>query len=139
VRTINALLPLALALVAPGAGAGTIFLCKAYSGGMFWSQSHCNQHKALIERIASVPDGLPFQHQVSLAQQQQAAAQVPPDVQYSVPAPPPAPDRAAQCRNLEPRFKRLDGRARYPQTTTSRDAIRMEKDHLSEQQAALGC
>ncbi|MES2957570.1 MAG: hypothetical protein V4792_05240 [Pseudomonadota bacterium] len=46
---------------------GTIYKCKSYSGGSFWAQSHCSQHNALIERIASVPIGMPFQQQVDVA------------------------------------------------------------------------
>ena len=46
---------------------GTIYRCKNYSGGMFWSNSHCSQHNSLIDRMASVPVGLPFQQQVDIA------------------------------------------------------------------------
>jgi len=46
---------------------GTIYRCKGYSGGLFWSSAHCAQHKAIIDRIASVPVGLPFQQQVDIA------------------------------------------------------------------------
>ncbi len=56
---------LLLALLVPvAAQAGTIYFCKAYNGSTFWAQSHCHEHKALIERIVSVPDGMPFQQQV---------------------------------------------------------------------------
>lgn len=50
--------------------AATIYLCKAYAGGMFWSNSVCSAQKAVIERTANVPDGMPFNQQVDLAQQQ---------------------------------------------------------------------
>ena len=46
----------------------TIYLCKAYNGGTFWSSSHCNQHRALIDRMVSVPSTLPFDQQVALAE-----------------------------------------------------------------------
>lgn len=46
---------------------GTIYKCKSYSGGSFWAQAHCSQHNAVIERIASVPIGMPFQQQVDIA------------------------------------------------------------------------
>ena len=49
---------------------GTIYRCKSYSGAVFWAQSHCSQHKAVIERIASVPVGMPFQQQVDIASAQ---------------------------------------------------------------------
>ncbi|MBK5207169.1 MAG: hypothetical protein JJD98_17760 [Polaromonas sp.] len=57
-----------------GAQAGSIYLCQAYSGGTFWAKPHCNQHSALIESIVSVPDNLPFDQQVALAEQQRNAA-----------------------------------------------------------------
>lgn len=50
---------------------GTIYRCKSYSGADFWAQSHCSQHKAVIERIASVPIGMPFQQQVDIAAAQE--------------------------------------------------------------------
>jgi len=56
------------------ASGATIYLCRAYSGGSFWSSSHCSQQKALIERIVSVPDGMPFDQQVGLGQQDRANA-----------------------------------------------------------------
>ena len=49
---------------------GTIYRCKSYSGAVFWAQSHCSQHQAVIERIASVPVGMPFQQQVDIASAQ---------------------------------------------------------------------
>jgi hypothetical protein len=47
---------------------GTIYRCRSYSGGLFWAEAHCSQHKALIDRIASVPVGMPFQQQVNVAE-----------------------------------------------------------------------
>jgi hypothetical protein len=46
---------------------GTIYRCKSYSGGLFWSDTHCSKHNALIDRIASVPVGMAFQQQVDIA------------------------------------------------------------------------
>jgi hypothetical protein len=46
---------------------GTIYRCKAYGGGLFWSELHCSQQGALIDRIASVPPGLSFENQVRIA------------------------------------------------------------------------
>jgi len=56
-----------------GARAGEVFLCKSYGGGTFWSGVHCSAYNALIERIVSVPDGMPFDQQVQLAEQDRAA------------------------------------------------------------------
>lgn len=52
------------------ANAATIYYCKAYSGGMFWSNAVCSSQKAVIDRTANVPDGIPFSQQVELAKQQ---------------------------------------------------------------------
>lgn len=53
----------------------TIYLCKAYNGSTFWSSSHCNQHRALIDRMVSVPGTLPFGQQVALAEDEANARQ----------------------------------------------------------------
>lgn len=58
------------------ASADTIFRCRSYSGGIFWSSVHCNQKQALVERATAVPSGLPFDQQVAIAQgaEQQSAS-----------------------------------------------------------------
>src|SRR6218665_288453 len=61
-----------LTTVSVASHAGTIYLCKSYAGGAFWSSGHCQQHKALIERIVPVPDGIPFSQQVALGEQARA-------------------------------------------------------------------
>ncbi|MDM0028398.1 hypothetical protein [Variovorax saccharolyticus] len=59
----------ALLAASGGAHAATIYLCKAYNGSTFWANTHCNQHNAFIERIDTVPDGMPWDRQVEQAQQ----------------------------------------------------------------------
>jgi hypothetical protein len=59
-----------LAAGALGADAATLYRCRSHGGGHFWSAQHCQQHNALIDRIASVPDGMPFDQQVAVAQGQ---------------------------------------------------------------------
>ena len=49
--------------------ADTLYRCKAYTGGQFWSRNPCQQHGALVDQIVPVPDGLPFATQVRLAEQ----------------------------------------------------------------------
>jgi len=46
----------------------TIYLCKDYAGGMFWSDAICHQQRATIDRMTSVPSDLPFAEQVAIAQ-----------------------------------------------------------------------
>ncbi|MDO8769447.1 MAG: hypothetical protein Q7K57_12230 [Burkholderiaceae bacterium] len=55
-------------------GSVTIYLCKAYSGGIFWSSAYCGTQQALIDRTATVPGSLPFDQQVQIAEAQRAAA-----------------------------------------------------------------
>lgn len=62
--------------------ADTIYHCKAYNGGTFWTNVVCSSRNALIDRIANVPPGLTWDQQVQMAEtQRNAAAQ-----QYSVDA-----------------------------------------------------
>ena len=130
----------ALALLPLGAAAGSIYLCKAYSGGMFWSQAHCSVHNALIDSIVSVPETLPFDQQVKLAQQQRPRPGVS-AMQYDNSAMPPSPgvNPQAQCNQLEARARQLDSMARLPQTGASRDSIRRQKDAVAAQRAGVGC
>lgn len=53
------------------ASAGEIYLCKAYNGSTFWSQAHCNQHRAFVERIEQVAD-VPWDQQVQQAEQRRS-------------------------------------------------------------------
>jgi len=107
----------ALALVFVGAApAGEVFMCKSYGGGTFWSSAHCSRHNALIERIVSVPDGMPFDQQVKLAEQDRAAAaglvaqQTPSDVQQAVPT----PSNQTACQALDAQIRQWDAMARQP-------------------------
>ncbi len=62
-------LPLALGCllaIASAAEAATLYLCRGYGGGEFWSSDHCHKRSANIVRMANVPDGMPFEQQVQL-------------------------------------------------------------------------
>lgn len=56
-------------LCAPVWAADTLYHCKAYNGGVFWSKQHCQEREALVDRIVSVPSGLKWAEQVRLAEQ----------------------------------------------------------------------
>ncbi|MCZ2077944.1 MAG: hypothetical protein LC130_23435 [Bryobacterales bacterium] len=133
-----ALLACAISWDACGA---TIYLCKAYSGGSFWSSSHCSQQRALIERIVSVPDGMPFDQQVQLGEQDRANA-------ARLRAPPlPLAQSAGQsagsndiaCDALKAHIASIDARARMPQSAQTQDRLRMEKRKAQAQTARMGC
>lgn len=140
--SIAALLSLAPALAA----ADTLYLCKSYGGGMFWSNTHCRQHNALIDRIESVPSGLPFHQQVEIATGQSDAARS----LYTAPAPPQptAPPTHARtpreiyqgpCEVLDQRVEQLDAMARQPQTARAQDTITTERKKARDEQFRLRC
>jgi hypothetical protein len=115
--------------------AGSIYLCKAYSGGTFWSQAHCRVHNALIESIVSVPESLPFDQQVNLAQQQrQPAPAGTTTTERSA-----AENRMSECKNLDARITQLDSMARQPQSGQTQDWIRGERKTARDRQFSLRC
>jgi len=140
-------LMLAVCGLSLSAQAGTIYLCKAYSGGLFWSSAHCNQRSALIERIASVPDGMPFDQQVALATQvRDAAAQTSSanttttstttnTVTYSQTG----PDRKTQCTALDAQIQRYDAMARQPQSGQTQDWLSAQRKTARDRQFQLHC
>lgn len=120
--------------------AGTIYLCKAYNGGTFWSQAHCNQHQALIDSIVSVPTGMPFEQQVELAQQRRREVA---QTVYLAPAPAAAPNpaviRKTECQMLDRHVEELDAMARQPHSGQTQDWIRGERKAARDRQFALRC
>jgi hypothetical protein len=119
---------------------GTIYYCKNYSGGTFWAQAHCSQHNALIDRIASVPAGMPFDQQVAIAEQQRHAAARAIQVQSTPVAEAAAvPSNRSECALLDSRVIELDAMARQPQSGATQDWIRTERQKARDRQFALRC
>lgn len=54
--------------------ADTIYHCKDYGGGTFWASDVCSNHKALIDRLATVPSGITWDQKVQIAENQRRAA-----------------------------------------------------------------
>jgi len=54
--------------VQPRSPTTTIYLCRNYAGGLFWSDTTCHQQRATIDRMTSVPSDLTFAEQVAIAQ-----------------------------------------------------------------------
>lgn len=142
-RTMTLAFALALASLAPaGAEAATLYLCKAYSGGSFWSTTQCSTQQATIERMLSVPDDMPFEQQVQLGNQAVAEG-------ARLTAPPPAPRPSAQggarpaaddeCRLLDERIQRLDSMARQPQSAATQDWIAEHRRAARSRQFQLRC
>jgi hypothetical protein len=81
----------------------TIYLCNAYSGGTFWSSAVCSSQKAVIDRTATVPDGMPFLQQVEIAEQQRSAAK-----RLYEPGPKVPTSSGASCANLISERRSID-------------------------------
>jgi hypothetical protein len=134
-----------LASVLPfGASAGSIYLCKAYAGGTFWASAHCNQHNALIERIANVPDGLPFDQQVNIANQQRQSAASTTTNSVTVNTTTvtnnnSAAGHIAECKALDASITQYDAMARQPQTGQMQDWITGEKKKARDRQFRIHC
>ncbi len=125
------------------AEAEPLYLCKAYSGGLFWSAAHCSTRQATIERIVEVPEGMPFEQQVQLGNQAVAEG-------ARLAAPPPAPpDQPAlrsarprsedECARLEEQIARLDALARQPQSAATQDRIAERRKAARSRQFHLRC
>lgn len=121
------------------AHSGSLYLCKAYSGGTFWAKTHCNQHSALIERIVSVPDSLPFDQQVNLAEQERQSATRTNTVTNTVITNSPAPSRNAECKALDAQITQFDAMARQPQSAQMQDWITGEKRKARDRQFNIRC
>ncbi|MDB5884659.1 MAG: hypothetical protein JWR74_830 [Polaromonas sp.] len=127
------------ALVPVWAHAGSIYLCKAYSGGTFWARSHCSQHSALIDSIVSVPDSLPFDQQVNLAQQQRQTTANSNAVINTVVNSSAAQEKTAECKALDAQVKHYDAMARQPQTGSTQDWITAQKRKARDRQFSIRC
>lgn len=128
-----------LAIVSPWVHAGSIYLCRAYSGGAFWSQAHCNKNSALIESIVSVPDTLPFDQQVKLAEQQRRPNPRANAVTNTVINNSPAQSQLGECKALEAAIAQYEAMARQPQTGQMQDWIADMKKKARDRQFNIHC
>ncbi|MEO7128944.1 MAG: hypothetical protein ABI040_08810 [Rhodoferax sp.] len=113
----------------------TIYLCKAYSGGSFWSSSHCNLHSALIDRMVSVPSTLPFDQQVALAESEANAMRAQTAAQNQ------ERSRLRRCEALQAErdtiWSRYSNRQLQPPDVIGRDRSRTLG--IQAEQQRLGC
>lgn len=136
---------IAPALALPmAAQSATIYLCKAYSGGTFWSSGHCSSQKAMIERMVSVPDGMPFEQQVQLGNQAAAEAAkltTTPQSQstQTVTRTTSSASSQLECKALDDHIKQLDAMARQPQTAAQQNSIAQRRRNARDRQFQLGC
>ena len=123
--------------------ADTIYLCKAYAGGTFWTNGTCSSKGAHIDRIANVPGGMPFNQQVSIAESQRAEAaansttSITNTNSYSNAAP--QPDTKAVCESLKAQITNFDALARQPQSGQMQDWITSERKKVRDKQFSLRC
>jgi len=119
-------------------GSITLYHCKTYSGGTFWANSHCNQHRALVDRMVEVPARLAFAQQVEMAERnRRAAAALLPAAPQSV-AMPTVSQRGA-CDALAQQIQHWDAMARQRQSAQTQDWIRAERHKTRDRQWALRC
>jgi hypothetical protein len=135
---------LLMALLCPlSSQAGSIYLCKSYSGSTFWSKAHCREHNALIDWIVSVPDSLPWDQQVQLAEQDRARRAAAANPQRNVVVQPswpdPAASRQAECASLDAQITQWDAMARQPQSGQMQDWITAQKRKARDRQFQLKC
>lgn len=123
------------------ASSNTIYLCRAYSGGTFWAQAHCNQHNALIERIAYVPPNLPFDQQVAIAAEQRrsSAAVIQSTTTVTQSTDTSAASKQSECKALDARVVHLDALARQPQSGQMQDWISGQRKDARDRQFRLRC
>jgi hypothetical protein len=119
----------------------SIYLCKGYDGGTFWAQAHCNQHRAHIDRIVSVPEGLPWDQQVNIGEQQlrEIRAQQHRDQAAALTVISSQPVSNGECMALDQRLTQLREMARQPQSGQSHDWIRSEEKVARDRQFAIRC
>ena len=120
----------------------TLYHCKGYDGRTFWANSHCNQHRALVDRMATVPANVSFERQVAMAEGQRRAVQQ--EIQRRVPTASPAPNDIShsqrhECDQLDARVRYLDAMARQPQSAAMQDWIRGERKMARDRQFRLRC
>lgn len=126
----------------PQSSTVTLYLCQAYGGGQFWTREHCRQQDALVERMESVPDAMPFDHQVTLAQSRLAQRFRSTDVGPDEPSSRSAPvgrASAGQCSALDERVRQLDAMARAGGDAGYMDWIALERKNARDRQFRLRC
>lgn len=117
----------------------TLYHCKAYSGGTFWANAHCNQHKALVDRMVNVPGSLPFDQQVHLAESQRQSAMAQPTVHAVTNTVIKQPTHREECEALDAQVLHWDAMARQPQSGPTQDWIREQRKKARDRQFALRC
>ena len=98
----------------------------------------------LVERMVSVPDTLPWEQQVQLAEQERAQRSAlgnlpAPVQQQGTVTQSSGSGRQAECANLNAQISQLDALARQPQSGQSQDRITSERRSARDRQFSLHC
>lgn len=130
---------LVLVSAANATSAATLYLCKNYSGGMFWSSAACSTHQALIDRTVTVPDDMPFEQQVQLGEQAKAQGEAlarPPTQPQQVQA---RQQTSIDCKAISTEIASLDSMARQPQSASAQNWIAERRRTLRDTQFRNKC
>lgn len=149
------LLSLTLTISATAIHAATIYFCKGYTGGTFWSNTTCSKQQATIDRMMTVPDNMPFDQQVRLGEEAREAARRLVDPQpirgtqgvttttttvirngTTVAG---GMDKTSECQALSAQITSLEAMSRQPQSGQRQDWITSEKRKARDRQFQLRC
>ena len=134
-------LVLALGIAWAGAvPAATVYLCRSYGGGEFWSSQHCHARQSVIVRMTTVPDGMPFEQQVDLARSALRESERLRQPPRPVPATPVVPaGHGAECATLAARLDAVNAQSRRINPALVQDRLNDERRGLQSRRDALGC
>jgi len=143
--------PFLLAAVLALAGvahADQLYRCQAYGGGRFWSREPCQQHGALVDRIASVPSGLSLERQVRVAElgareaegrARQAVAGTRSEQDGLRREQRAAERQRTRCARFDAELARQDARSRQKHSARLQERIRERQQQLREERGRSGC
>jgi hypothetical protein len=124
------------------AGAAQVYLCVSNSGGRFWSSNHCRERGALVERIESVPAGLPWDQQVQIADQQTRqgyAVQREVMAQRGASTPGTTGGDPSRCTYFNQQVEYYDRLGRSPQSGATQSWIAERRKEVRDQQFRARC
>lgn len=121
----------------------TLYRCKPYSGGSFWSTRHCNQQQALVDRMVTVPRNMTLNQKIALAERSVIKPQ--PPVQRSTTPAPTSPRSAglstkqAECKALDEEIRKIDARTRELLLAPEQDRLRVQRRKAHDRRFFLHC
>lgn len=114
-------------------------LVQGLQRGYVLVQGDLPPHQALIDRIVSVPDSLPFEQQVRLAEQERSQRDSLTSGNVRQAQPSAQRPEQAECQGLSAQAAQYDAMARQPQSGQMQDWITAEKRKVRDRQYALHC